>query len=82
MDMGFRRLEDKPMIFEKSLKLLATLSQFPTFMDLMNTSLDSFDIKLTKYINKISDILKSTQDQNLISVMCEQLEKIVGSGHI
>lgn len=37
MDLGFRNFDDKPLIFEKSLKLLATLSQFPTFITLMDT---------------------------------------------
>lgn len=37
MDIGFKNADLKPVIFEKSLKLLATLGQLPTFTELMET---------------------------------------------
>ena len=37
MDIGFKNADTKPVIFEKSLKLLATLGQLPTFIELMDT---------------------------------------------
>ena len=37
MDIGFKNADAKPVIFEKSLKLLATLGQLPTFTVLMET---------------------------------------------
>ena len=37
MDIVFKNADAKPVIFEKSLKLLATLGQLPTFTVLMET---------------------------------------------
>ena len=58
MDLGLRNQEGKPgIIFEKCLKLLATLGQLPTFIELMNTQLDSAEAKLKKYANRLYEIL-------------------------
>ena len=37
MDIGFKNADAKPVIFEKSLKLLANLGQLPTFTELMES---------------------------------------------
>ena len=82
MDIGFKNADKKPVIFEKSLKLLATLGQLPTFTELMVTYFDSAEAKLKKYASKLYEILSggpTKVTQTLISVICEQVEKLLSS---
>ena len=81
MDMGFKNADGNPVIFEKSLKLLATLGQLPTFAELMSTELDYADAKLKKYAVKLGEILSRAPSSTLISVICEQVEKLISSGN-
>ena len=42
LDMGMKSFKARPILFEKSLKLLATLSQLPSFTQILTTTLNSY----------------------------------------
>jgi hypothetical protein len=57
LDIGFNSYASKPVLFEKSLKLLATLIQFPNFHSILTTSIAPFDANIQKYLSQIADLL-------------------------
>ena len=80
IDMGINTFTTNPMLFEKSLKLFASLSCFPNFNQIMtNASGHTAEAKVEKYANVLRDILgqDSLASTTVISVIGEQLEKFV-----
>ena len=81
--MGINSYHSKPILFEKSLKLLATLSQFPNFETILTTNLQTSASKIEQYAVTIRDILsQASPNSAVISVVGEQLEKLTTSVHV
>ncbi|TNV84344.1 hypothetical protein FGO68_gene12695 [Halteria grandinella] len=81
VDKGITQYDIKNVIFEKSLKLLATLSQFPNFEQILNQTGQS-ELKLQKYAGIFAQIFKSSPSQVVLSVVGEQLEKLMASKYL
>jgi len=84
IDMGLKCFKTMPILFEKSLKLLASLSLFANFDRILSTSLETFKVKLNQYACIFRDILGATPppSQTVISVIGEQIERIMASSNL
>ena len=77
IDQGFTKAHSSPILFEKSLKLLSTLCQFPIVDQLLTTPSDTPHLRLTRYMTKLTEILVASPSLSIVTLICEHLERII-----
>lgn len=75
IDDSFNKVSTNPILFEKAIKLLSTLLQFPNIDLLLTTPSDTPLLRLTRYLTKLEGLLQTSP--NLTTLICEQLERVV-----
>lgn len=70
IDEGFNKASSNPILFEKALKLLSTLLQFPNIDQILATPSDTPLLRLTRYMAKLEDHLLNSPP-TLVTLICE-----------